>query len=413
MKKTWDARFVLPSMLLFLGALARLPAQATDQPPTQPLPAAVFRAVDLSPTPEYGEYQSILTGMLRAEVATAGFQVLPEDKWDASREKRGYQDVDLLAGDKALEVAAEAGARLAVTGFYRVENRQFVLEIKCYDVEARAFIQGVLKTGRLTLAMYNLMDGAVKELLPKVRLVGKPPPPPGPAIAEQVTLLSRDEGAEILLAGSQTIGAIRDGSLLMPPIPFPVGSAITVEKRKEGFHPSRESLLLENPVQEFRLKRMRPLTRWGTEFNWTFGQVLGFGAAQRYYLKPDVSYLAAELYNYAQTNFSSGHPLFHHDLRILYGGYLFTGPDDLFRLGWSTGAGVILTWFTIPDQGLYGDWYLNLINVSLELNFRRFLVYLRSEGKYALGIGRNLLGSSWLSLGNGPPPVTAGFMWKW
>jgi hypothetical protein len=402
---------------LLVGAAARGVAQESAPPAEQPageqLPACVFRAVDLSPTPDYGEYQAVLTGMLQAEVANSGFQVLPEAGWDPIREKRGLQDIDLLEGGKALEVASQAGARLAVTGFYRVENRQFVLEIKCYDVEARAFIQGVLKTGRLTLAMYNILDGAVKELLPKVRLVGKPPPPPGPVIAEQVTLLSADEGAEILLAGSQTVGTIQDGSLLVPPIPFPVGSAITVEKRKEGYHPSRESLLLEDPVQEFRLKRMRPRTRWGTELNWSYGQVLGVGVAQRYYIKPDVSYAAAELYNYAQTNFSESHPLFHHDLRLLYGGYLFTGPDDLFRLGWSTGAGVILTWFTIGDQGLYGDWYLNLINVSLELNFRRFLVYLRAEGKYTLGIGRNLLGRNMQSVSGGPPPITTGFMWKW
>ena len=63
--------------------------------------------------------------------------MLPESKWDPLRKKRGLDDVDLLEGGKALEVAAEAGARLAVTGFYRVEDRQFVLEIKCYDVEAR------------------------------------------------------------------------------------------------------------------------------------------------------------------------------------------------------------------------------------------------------------------------------------
>lgn len=409
MRKNREWRLFLPSIFLLLAALAGLPPEL----PAQTLPAVVFRAVDLSPTREYGEYQFILTGMLQAEVANSGFGVLPEGKWDQVREKRGYQDVDLLEGSKALEVAAEAGARLAVTGFYRVENRQFVLEIKCYDVEARAFIQGVLKTGRLTLAMYNLLDGAVKELMPKVRLVGKPPPPPGPVIAEMVTLRSEDEGTEILLAGSQTVGTIVDGSLLMPPIPFPVGSAITVEKRKEGYHPSREALMLDTPVQEFRLKALHPKTRWGTEFNWTYGAVLGFGVAQRYYLKPDASYVAAELYNYAQSNFSESHPLFHHDLRLLYGGYLFTGPDEVFRLGWSSGAGVILTWFTIADQGLYADWYLNLINISLELNFRRWLVYLRSEGKYAMGWGRNLLGQGMLSLTQGPPPMTMGFMWKW
>ena len=394
---------VLPFILLCLGAGVRAPA----------LPACVFRAVDLSPTQEYSEYQHILTGMLQAELGNAGFQVLPDSAWDPLRERRGLDDVDLLEGGKALEVAAEAGARLAVTGFYRVEDRQFVLAIKCYDVEARAFIQGVLKTGRLNLAMYNLLDGAVKELLPKVCLIGKAPPPPGPASAEQVTLLSADEGAEILLAGSQPVGSIRDGALLLPPIPFPLGSAITVEKRKEGFHPSRESLLLEKPVQEFRLRPLRPQTRWGTELNWTVGQVLGLGVAQRYYFKPDASFAAAELYNYLQTNFADSHPLVHHDLRLLYGGYLFTGPDDVFRLGWSTGVGVILTWFTIKDQGLYADWYLNLINASLELNYRRWLLYLRGEGKYAMGLGRNLLGQGWLSLTRGPSPITVGFMWKW
>ncbi len=405
MKRAWGWLPVLPLTLLLLGAAARLPAQT--------LPACVFRAVDLSPTKEYGEYQFILTGMLQQEVANSGFGVLPEGKWDPLREKHGYKDVDLLEGSKALEVAAEAGARLAVTGFYRVDDRQFVLEIKCYDVQARAFIQGVLKTGRLTLAMYNLLDGAVRELLPKVRLVGKPPPPPGPVIAEQVTLTSKDEGTEILLPGEQTVGSIQDGVLLLPPIPFPVGSSITVEKKKEGYHLSRESLMLDKPVQEFRLQRLRPLTRWGTEFNWTYGQVLGIGVAQRYYLKPDVSYVAAELYTYVQTNFSDSHALVHHDLRAMYGGYLFTGPDDLFRLGWSSGAGVILSWFTIPDQGLYGDWYLNLLNASLELNYRRFLIYLRGEAKYTVGMGRNLLGKGMLSVDNGPSPITVGFMWKW
>jgi hypothetical protein len=404
-RKALSWRPVLPLILLCLGAGARAPAE--------PLPACVFRAVDLSPTQEYGEYQGILTGMLQAELTNAGFGVVPESKWDPLRRKRGLDDVDLLEGGKALEVAAEAGARLAVTGFYRVEDRQFVLEIKCYDVEAKAFIQGVLKTGRLNLAMYNLLDGAVKELLPKVRLIGKAPPPAGPLAAEQITLLSGDEGAEIFLAGSQPIGVIQSGTLLMPPIPFPVGSAITVEKRKEGYHPSRESLLLEKPVQEFRLKPMRPQTRWGTELNWTVGQVLGFGVAQRYYFKPDALFTAAELYNYLQTNFSDSHPLVHHDLRLLFGGYLFTGPDDVFRLGWSTGAGTILTWFTIQDQGLYADWYLNLINASFELNYRRWLLYLRTEGKYALGLGRNLLGQGWLSFSQGPPPITMGFMWKW
>jgi len=379
----------------------------------EPVPAVVFRAVDLSPTEENRQYQRILTEMLQVELGNAGFQVLPDSAWRPLQEKRGLADQDLLDGEDALSLAAEAGAVLAVTGFYRVEDRQFVLEIKCYDVEARAFVQGVLKTGRLNLSMYNLLDGVVKELLPKVRLIGKAPALPGPAAVEQVTLRSPDEGMEVLLAGTQSVGTIQAGTLLLPPIPFPLGSTITVEKRKEGYHLSRESLLLETPVQEFKLKPLRPQTRWGTELNWSYGQLLGFGVAQRYYFKPDVSYAAAELYNYLQTNFSDSHPLFHHDLRLLYGGYLFTGPDSFFRLGWSTGVGLIMTYFTIPDQGVYWDFYLNLINASLELNYRRWLLYLRGEGKFGLGIGRNLLGLGWFNVANGPSPITVGFMWKW
>jgi hypothetical protein len=40
-------------------------------------------------------------------------------------------------------------------------------------------------------------------------------------------------------------------------------------------------------------------------------------------------------------------------------------------------------------------------------------VYLRAEGKYTLGIGRNLLGRNMQSVSGGPPPITTGFMWKW
>jgi hypothetical protein len=377
------------------------------------LAVCVFRAVDLSSTAENNQYQGILTELLNTELHSAGYRVLPPESWDPVRERRGYSDVDLLAGEKALAVAAEAQAQVALLGYYRVEARQVVLEIKCYDVQAAAFVTGVLRTGRLNLSMYNLIDGAVKELLPQIRLIGQAPALPAPAQAEQITLISPDEGAEILLAGSQPVGAIEEGSLVLPPIPFPLGSAITVEKRKPGYHPSRESLLIQEPVQSFKLRPLRRQARWATELNWTFGQVLGFGLAQRYYLKPDITFIAAEHYFYLQHNFAGGLPVFHHDLRALFGVYVFTGPDSVLRLGMSTGVGFILTYFAIPDQGAFTDFYLNLVNVSLELNFPRFLVHLRSEGRYALGIGKDLLGRGWLNVANGPPPISLGVVWKW
>jgi hypothetical protein len=141
--------------------------------------------------------------------------------------------------------------------------------------------------------------------------------------------------------------------------------------------------------------------------------MLGFGLAQRYYLKPDITFVAAEHYFYLQHNFAGGLPVFHHDLRALFGAYLFTGPDSIFRLGVSTGLGFILSYFAVPGLGAFTDFYLNIVNISLELNFPRLLLYLRPEGRYALGIGRDLLGRGWLNVADGPPPITLGVVWKW
>jgi hypothetical protein len=394
----------LPILALFLS-----PAAATA---AENLSVCVFPAVDLSSTPENNQYQEILTEQLNVELKSAGYRLLPPEAWGPIREKRGYGNVDLLSGEQAMTVAEEAKGQVALVSFYRVENRNVVLEIKCYDVQARAFVTGVLRTGRLSLSMYNLIARAVQDLLPQIRLIGQPAFPL-PAQAEQITLLSPNEGAEILLAGAQPVGAIEGGSLVLPPIPFPVGSAITVEKRLAGYHPSRESLLIREPVQSFKLRPLRRQTRWATELNWTYGEVLGFGLAQRYYLKPDITYVAAEHYFYLQHNFQGGLPVFHHDLRALFGAYLFTGPDSTLRLGVSAGVGLILSYFAFPGQGLLTDFYLNLINISLELNFPRFLVYVRPEARYALGIGPNLLGQGWLNVAGGPPPITMGVAWKW
>jgi hypothetical protein len=392
---------------LILG-LCLPPAAA---PAAENLSVCVFPAVDLSATTENNQYQDILTEQLNVELKGAGYRVLPSEAWGPIREKRGYGNEDLLSGEQAMTVAEEAKAQVALVSYYRVENRNVVLEIKCYDVQARAFAAGVLRTGRLSLSMYNLIARAVQDLLPQIRLIGQPFELP--AQAERITLLSPNEGAQILLAGTQPVGAIEGGSLVLPPIPFPLGSAITVEKRLAGYHPSRESLLIREPVQAFRLRPLRRQARWATELNWTYGQVLGFGLAQRYYLKPDITFVSAEHYFYLQHNFQGGLPVFHHDLRALFGAYLFTGPDSVLRLALSTGAGLIVSYFSIPGQGIFTDFYLNLINISLELNFPRFLVYVRPEGRFALGIGPNLLGQGWLSIAGGPSPITLGVAWKW
>jgi hypothetical protein len=379
-----------------------------------PYRTCVFPAIPLSTSDEYKEYQSIISNQLRVELRNAGFKIIPREKWDAVRERQGIRMGQLYQGNVALEVAARVDAEIAVLSFYSVEERQLILEIKCYDVEQKALVAGVFKTARINLSIYNVIGEAVAELIPTIRLLGPPPSLDSPVV-EEIALLSKDEGMEVYLGEEGYIGTITDGKLLLPPIPFTIGSRIVIEKRKEGYHTGVETLRLKEPEMLIKLARLRKKALTATELNWTLGQLMGFGLAQRFYLVPDTSFFSAEHYFYLQYNFAGGNPVFHHDLRFLFGGYLFTGPHATFRFNLSTGFGVIVTYFWLPDQPVYSDYYWNLINTTVELNFRRFMLYLRTEQKYALGIGTDtFLERGWMSVfGEGPSTFTFGLAWKW
>jgi len=379
-----------------------------------PFRTCLFPTVDLSTSDEYREYQSIISNQLRAELKNAGFDIIPREEWEKVRERQGVRVSELYQGNVALGIAEEVEAEIALVSFYSVAERQMVLEIKCYDVAQKAMINGVFKIARINLSIYNVIGEAVTELIPGIHLLGPPPIVESPVV-EEIALLSADEDAEIYLGDEGFVGRISEGKLLLPPIPFALGTKITVEKRKEGYHTGNETLKLKEPEMIIKLQPLRKQTRSATELTWTVGQLLGFGLAQRIYLRPDLSYLSAEHYFYVQHNLSDSKPVFHHDLRALFGGYLFTGPDRAARFNISTGFGMIATYFALADQPMYADFYWNLINVALELNFLKFVLFVRSEQKYALGAGpANLLGRGWISaFGEGPTSFTLGFAWKW
>lgn len=375
----------------------------------------LFDTIDLSGSDDYQEYQGIISDQLRAELKNAGFELVPREEWDAARERAGLRMQELSKGDSALEVAAAVRADMAVVSFFSVEDTLMALDIKCYDVEQKALITGVFKSVRINLSIYNALAEAVAELVPKIRLLGPPPVSESPVV-EEIALLSKDEGMDIYLGDEGFVGKITDGKLLLPPIPFAIGTKISIEKKKEGYHPGEETVKLKKPEMIVSLDPLRKQTRYATEFNWTFGQLLGFGIAERLYLKPDMTYLSAEHYFYVQHNFSGGKPVFHHDIRLLFGGYLLTGPDRFFRINMSAGFGMIVTYFSITDQPMYADFYWDIMNTSFELNFQKYILYFRYEAKYALGLGpMNLLGRSWITVfGDGGPTVfTLGLARKW
>jgi hypothetical protein len=380
----------------------------------QEFKTCLFPTIDLSAKEDYGEYQAIISEQLQVELTNAGFTIISQEEWEPVREQQGARAGELYRGNTAIEIARQVDAEIAIVSFYSVEERQLVLEIKCYDVEQNVLVSGVFKTARVNLSIYNVIDEAVAELIPGIRLIGPPPRIDSPVV-EKIALLSKDEGMEIYLGDEGFVGRITNGQLQLPPIPFAIDSQITIEKRKEAYHTGVETIKLKEPEMLIKLKPLRKKARTATELNWTIGQFMGFGLAQRLYLKPDSFFLAAEHYFYVQHNFSDSKPVFHHDLRLLVGGYLFTGPHATFRLNLTTGFGMIATYFWLADQPMYADFYWNVINTAFELNFRKYVLYIRSEQKYALGAGpANLLGREWISaFGEGPTTVTFGVARKW
>jgi hypothetical protein len=381
---------------------------------SQQYKTCLFPTIDLSTTEDYREYQAIIFNQLQVELRSAGFELIPREEWEPVRERQGVRTDTLYQGNVAVEIARQVDAEIAVVSFYSVEERQLVLEIKCYDVQQNALVTGAFKMARINLSVYNVIDEAVAELIPGIRLIGPPPVNESPVV-EDIALLSEDEGAEIYLGDEGFVGRITDGQLQLPPIPFAIGSKITIEQHKDSYHTGIETIKLKEPEMLVELKPLRKKARTATELNWTLGQLMGFGLAQRYYLKPDSFFLTGEHYFFVQHNLSDSKPVFHHDLRLLVGGYLFTGPHATYRMNLNTGFGMMVTYFWLADQPMYADFYWNVLSIGLELNFRKYLLYVRSEQKYALGWGpAHILEQGWISIfGDVPTIITLGVARKW
>jgi hypothetical protein len=96
------------------------------------------------------------------------------------------------------------------------------------------------------------------------------------------------------------------------------------------------------------------------------------------------------------------------DVRVAFGSYLFTPPHWRVRLALAGGLGVILSMF---EGSVYGDWYWEVADLWLDVNWNRWALFFRAEAKYSLGAGGGLLERGLLS-GYGPQ-YTVGWLWKW
>lgn len=362
--------FTAIAMLAFVAAFA-----AGQPKPVDGRTACVFPVTDLSPSPaaagagrEDLDRPGRLQALICRELSAVGLQLVPESTWragaTASLSAQDLQDPSRLAA-----IAKAAGAGFAVSASFTLEEDRIRITVSCYDAETGQLHAGFTRTWPYNLALFSALHAQIQTLA--VRLAALPESSP--------------DGAQTTEPAAST-----------PDIPPPVVTLAPVDR----------------PAAADANRSSRAPKRLETEAGWTAGQLIGAGVGFRAYPVPDWLFVCLSFYPYGQAPASStGCWLFHLDSEILVGSYLFFPPDSFFRLGASAGVGFILSEVISGqiDTMSYSDIYLNLLSAWAEMDLPPVSFFIRPELKLALGItSPNLLGTSFMLLGNAFVPVTLG-----
>ena len=400
--------------VLSLLVLCSLPVHAQQDTPPK---AAVFTIQDLSVNAENKDYEQAITASVSAAFGVGGYSLIAPEKWAGETQKPGMTPRSLLSETVASSVARAVGADLAVTGFYTVEDDRIYISIQCWDVSADVLAAGLQQTARFNIAFYSSLHDRVVEMLPQIHLET----PRGPAAStaasvrrqptvSELTFLSPDDGMEVILAGDTSLGTIADGKLVWQSGGLPLGSRISVEKRKEGFHTSFETV---RAAREIRLSPMEDERRPGSRTGLDAGTAPRPGrrpaavhaAGHRLLLLRQLLLRSTSADCRGQPGLSQRRELVRRDIPLF-------PPDSPLRFGVSTGVGWILSVLTGPAETSYADPYWNVLNWWLETKILGPVIFLRQEWKYTTGDGPSLLGKRWMMVDN-VPLMTLGVMFRW
>jgi len=308
-----------------------------------------------------------------------------------------------------------AATDLVVAAIFRIQSSAVDIQFILVDPKQKNVLGGVLSRARTGLTVFTSVDAAVNDLDPVLTqyVTNRYQYQPPQGVVETITLEGGREGEEVFFAG-RDVGKVSGGVLKVPYTPFPVGSKVRVEIRKPGYHPEETVVELPSTQVKAPIPALQRANRFTAGVDWTFGQALGFGVVGRFYGVPDWTYLELAAYRDLVPQTHVGfHDLRHYDFGVTAGQYLFLSYSSLVRVTVSLGAGVIYTSLegtTTPD---FVDLYLNLLSPTVELRFAGWQLFVQPQMKFALGVGDNLLGRTWVTTSLGIPPVTIGVLRSW
>ena len=398
-------------LLLILPLILAVPPGWSDESQISGKSVVVFPLAPLAGAQK--DRQASLSEAVEQEFGAVGFTLIPQDQWIGEAGRLKIPPLRILEAQQALAIARSTTADMAVIGSYSMENDRILVSVQCYDVAAGTLITGFLRTMRFNLGFYNLLHREIGDLVQKVIFVTAPKLI---GIQENVrvdaiTFTCPQDGLEVVVEGQKSAGRIQDGSLVFKTGGVKAGTVLRLEKQQEGYHTVWQTV---HAAPEVVLTPIPKKDTWATEINWTTGQLEGAGATMRWYPLPNWIMVCFSEYLFAQIPFVHGAswPL-HSDSELLAGLYLFWPPESAFRFGISAGFGTYLTWVPATSLPVYTDVYINLLNIWAEYRIWNVTFLLRIQGKVALGLGTNVLGTNFISGGPLFIPVTLGVVLPW
>ncbi len=372
----------------------------------------VFPLANLSPGGAQQEHQKALSEAVRQEFASVGFRILTDDLWSAEAARQKLAPDRVTDAPQVLLLGEKAGADMAVSGFYWMEDNRILVSLQCYDVKAGTLLTGFLHTWRFNLGFYNSIRAEIADLVERVVFLSAPRliTLKDDVRVDEIAFASPQNGMEVVVEGQKSIGRIQDGTLVFQTGGIKAGTPLRVEKQQEGYHTLWQTVIAAPEVLLTPIPRKNILS---LEVDWTAGQLEGAGATLRWYPVPD--WIMVNFSEYLHTQIplvpNASFPI-HADSELLGGLYLFLPPESGFRFGISAGFGTILTY--VPSLPLYTDLYINLLSIWGEWRVWGVPMFSRIDLKIPLGLGNNLLGQGLpIHWGGFLPPITLGVVLPW
>jgi sporulation protein YlmC with PRC-barrel domain len=340
--------------------------------------------------------------------------------WDDSYVASAIRSKELSGSQLITQAAAlELGKIAEVPVVITVEalDQETFLEfiITTWDVEGQRLISTDRKVSRSSVTRYIMINASINSVVEKlsgeygIAAIQEDPK------VRKITFISNQEGLEIYMPDGEMLGEITHSILNITDREYEIGTKILITKKLKGYRDAEQYIFLDKEKSAVPLSDLKKAQTLALEFNWTYTQMMGLGSGFRYYPIADWMYVSFDSYFYLQRDFSTpmGNDITHSDMRLLAGLYLGFGPESIFRVNVSLGAGLIIS-YPLSRSDTYVDFYINPVNIALELNFEDWSFYLRPELKITLGIGDNNLHKGGIVLSDyNVPAITLGVLRKW